>query len=211
MRNRSRLPQSPFPRRYTGRAGSVRARPRLYRKPLSAAVSAILASAAAPMVMAQTDQSGIEEIMVTATRREQSIQDIPLNIASFDGDMLNQREIGDLAELGRNVPGMYVVDQGKRTSNHIVVRGLNLDTISSAEGIGNNGGDTVSTYVGDIPLYVDLALNDMQRVEVLLGPQGTLYGAGTLGGAIRYLPRRPELGETTMGRRLTDAVAELAS
>ena len=207
MQNRSSQP--PLKRRRTAKARGALARAALYRKPLSAAVSAIIASATAPVVMAQNDQSGIEEIMVTATRREQSIQDIPLNIASFDGDMLNAREIGDLAELGRNVPGMYVVDQGKRTSNQIVVRGLNLDTISSAEGIGNSGGDTVSTYVGDIPLYVDLALNDMQRVEVLLGPQGTLYGAGTLGGAIRYLPRRPELGQTTMDFRATGfALAE---
>ncbi len=204
MRNRSRPPQPLLPHGQDSiRVGRARARPVLHRKPLAAAVSAVLASTVAPMAMAQTDQSGIEEIMVTATRREQSIQEIPFNIASFDGDMLNEREIGDLAELGRNVPGMYVVDQGKRTSNHIVVRGLNLDNISSAEGIGNNGGDTVSTYLGEIPLYVDLSLNDMQRVEVLLGPQGTLYGAGTLGGAIRYLPHRPDLGSTSLDFRAT--------
>ena len=206
MRNRSRL--SPLPSSLCHRPNlqsppAPRRTPCL--KPLSAAVSAILAATAAPTVMAQAQQpdqqSDIEVIMVTAMRREQSIQDIPLNIASFDGNMLNEREIGDLAELGRNVPGIYVVDQGKRTSNQIVVRGLNLDNITSAEGIGNNGGNTVSTYLGDIPLYVDLALNDMQRVEVLLGPQGTLYGAGTLGGAIRYIPQRPELGSTTMDFR----------
>jgi iron complex outermembrane receptor protein len=185
----------PFPRRPVH---SNPARDILRKTPLSAAVSAVLATSAIPFAaVAQAPQQvQIEVMLVTATRRSESVQDIPINIAAFDGNLLEEREIGDLAELGRNVPGLYVVDQGKRTANHIVVRGLNLDSITSSEAIGNSGGNVVSTYVGDIPLYVDLALNDMERVEVLLGPQGTLYGAGTLGGAIRYLPRRPEL-ETT--------------
>ncbi len=58
----------------------------------------------------------LETIIVTATRRELSVQDIPLNIAAFDDSLLEAREISDLAELGRNVPGLYVIDQGKRSS-----------------------------------------------------------------------------------------------
>ena len=166
----------------------------LRRTRLAAAVSGMFAAAALPVAaFAQDDQVAVEEIVVTATRREQNIQDIPINIASFDGGTLETREITDLAELGRNVPGLYVVDQGKRSPNEIVVRGLSLTTIDKPDIMGNNGGNVVSTYVGDIPLYVDLSLDDMQRVEVLLGPQGTLYGSGTLGGAIRYLPNRPQL------------------
>ncbi len=170
----------------------------LRRTPLAAAVSAVLAATALPTIaLAQDDQgAAVEEIVVTATRREQNIQDIPINIASFDGNALETRAITDLAVLGRNVPGLYVVDQGKRSANQIVVRGLSLTTVDKPDLIGNNGGNVVSTYVGDIPLYVDLALNDMQRVEVLLGPQGTLYGSGTLGGAIRYLPNRPQLEQS---------------
>jgi iron complex outermembrane receptor protein len=171
----------------------------LRKTPLAAAVSALVATTAPLATFAQ--DGPIEEMFVTATRRSESVQDIPINIAAFDGDLLEQREISSLAELGRNVPGMYVVDQGKRTSNQIVVRGLNLDPVSGAEAIGNDGGEVVSTYVGDIPLYVDLTLTDMDRVEVLLGPQGTLYGAGTLGGAIRYIPRRPEFDTTSFAFR----------
>jgi outer membrane receptor protein involved in Fe transport len=182
----------------------------LRRTPLSAAVAAAIASAALPVVVAAQDaEETIEVFVVSATRRDESIQEVPLNIAAFDGNALEEREIGDLAELGRNVPGMYVVDQGKRTSNRIVVRGLNLASVSSAEGIGNNAGGTVATYIGDIPMYIDLGLHDIDRVEVLLGPQGTLYGAGTLGGAIRYIPQKPQTGETTLSfRAATFDVAE---
>jgi outer membrane receptor protein involved in Fe transport len=154
-------------------------------------------------VFAQPAEVTIEEIVVTATRRAENIQDIPINIASFSGDELANREITDLAELGRNVPGLYVVDQGKRNSNYIVVRGLNLDSIRGPEALGNDGGGTVATYVGEIPLYVDLDLNDMERVEVLLGPQGTLYGAGTLGGALRYIPKRPDFASPALSFNAT--------
>ena len=122
--------------------------------------------------------------------------------------MLEAREINDLAELGRNVPGLYVIDQGKRSANNIVVRGLNLGAFRSAEFLSNTGGNTVATYIGEIPLYVDLTMTDVERVEVLLGPQGTLYGAGTLGGAIRYIPHKPEFDTTVSVRGSTFALSE---
>ena len=172
------------------RSKDLGGRAMLPRRPLSIAISAVLV--AGPLRVVAQDAPVIEEIIVTATRRSESIQDIPINIAALSGDMLDRQEITDLSELGRTVPGLYVIDQGKRNANYIVVRGLNLDSIRGPEGLPNNGGNTVATYVGDIPLYIDFDLTDMDRVEVLLGPQGTLYGSGTLGGAIRYMPNRPE-------------------
>ena len=133
----------------------------------------------------------IEEIVVTATRRAESVQDIPVNISAVGGDQIEQQGFGDLSELAAWVPGLNIVDQGGRDGNRIVVRGLNADPIVNAFGP-ENGGGTVATYVGEIPLFVDLRLNDLERVEVLLGPQGTLYGAGTMGGAIRYIPKKPD-------------------
>jgi len=131
-----------------------------------------------------------DEIIVTATKRAESIQDIPINIAAIGGAEIEQLGVGDLSEIMAYVPGVSIVDQGGRDGNQIIVRGLSADPIGGGFGQANGGG-TVSTYVGEVPLFVDLRLNDLQRVEVLLGPQGTLYGKGTMGGAIRYIPNKP--------------------
>ena len=136
------------------------------------------------------------EIIVTATRRAESVQDIPLNIAAVGGEQIEEQGLTELSDLLPFVPGINIVDRGGRQGNPIIVRGLNLDGIGSGDG-NNDGGGTVATYIGEIPLFVDLKLNDLERVEVLLGPQGTLYGAGTLGGAIRYIPVKPQFGEFT--------------
>ena len=147
----------------------------------------------------------VEEIVVTATRRAEAVQDIPVNISAVGGTQIEQQGFDDLSELASYVPGINVVDQGGRDGNRIVVRGLNADPIVNAFGQ-EDGGGTVATYVGEIPLYVDLRLNDLERVEVLLGPQGTLYGAGTMGGAIRYIPKKPDFDGPTFDLR-ADAYA----
>ena len=138
------------------------------------------------------DGSVLEEIVVTATRREANVQDVPFNMVALGPATLEALRITNLAEFTRAVPGLYVPDQGPRSSNLITVRGLNVSSLSDTIAIGNGTGGTVATYLGDIPLFVDLQMIDIERVEALLGPQGTLYGAGTLAGAIRYLPNRPD-------------------
>ncbi len=150
--------------------------------------------------LAQPAQAQIEEVVVTATRRSETAQDIPVNISAIGGPQIEQQGFNDLSELVQFVPGINVVDQGGRDGNRIVVRGLNADPIVNAFGQ-ENGGGTVATYLGEIPLFVDLRLNDLERVEVLLGPQGTLYGAGTMGGAIRYIPVKPSFEGTGVSLR----------
>jgi outer membrane receptor protein involved in Fe transport len=166
---------------------------------IAAAVSAAL-SAAAPIaaVRAQTPAAStpLEVIIVSATRREASVQDIPFNIAALGPQALERQRITDLAEFTRAVPGLYLADQGPRGGNLMTVRGLNVSSLNASESVGNGTGGTVASYMGDIPLYIDLKMIDMERIEALLGPQGTLYGAGTLGGAIRYLPNRPDPAQT---------------
>ncbi|MEP2650468.1 MAG: TonB-dependent receptor [Paraglaciecola sp.] len=143
------------------------------------------------VAVAQEEEAQIETIQITATRRTGTVQDAPLNITALTSDTLSEQNISDLDDVARWVPGLTVTDQGGRSDSPIIVRGLN----TNSSGPGSDGG-TVATYVGEIPLFINLRLNDIDRVEVLIGPQGTLYGAGTLGGAIRYIPKQVELDIT---------------
>lgn len=143
----------------------------------------------------QSDPTTVDDIVVTGTLRGAStVQDAPINIAAIGEEQIDQLGVTDLAQISRYVPGLYVVDQGPRNANRIVVRGLNIDPLG--ESVGQGAGGTVATYLGEVPIAIDLKLNDVERVEFLLGPQGTLYGAGTLGGAIRYIPNAPAFDET---------------
>ena len=137
------------------------------------------------------DDEGIEKIQITASRRASTVQEAPLNITALDGDVIKDQNITQLTDVARWVPGLSIADQGGREGSPIIVRGLN----TNSSGPGSDAG-TVATYIGEIPLVVDMKLIDVERVEVLIGPQGTLYGAGSLGGAIRYIPNKPVLDET---------------
>lgn len=146
----------------------------------------------------QSDARISDEIIVTATRRETSVTDVPYNISAVSGLDIEQAQIFDDAELLRSIPGVGVVDRGARNSgtiNQVRIRGLSVD--------GNGLGDyavssvaSVSTYLNETPIFGNFLLRDLERVEVLRGPQGTLYGSGSLGGTIRYITRKPVLGET---------------
>ena len=139
-----------------------------------------------------------EAVVVSATRIEEPLQQVPMSISAVTGADIELRAIDNLTELSRWTPGLTVVDQGARGSNVVIARGLHTDALNGSEAAGNNYNNAVATYLGDIPLAVDLRLHDIERVEVLLGPQGTLYGAGTLAGAVRYLPRRPDTERRTL-------------
>ena len=173
------------------------------RSCLAGAIVAGLLAQAAPVLAqeaAQEDKQDpaatqLETVTVTAQGREQDILAVPYNISAVSGEAIEQGNILDTAELMRGVAGVGVVDRGARNSSvvsGIRIRGLNVD--SSALGdYAVSAASTVATYVDKTPLFANFLLSDVDRVEVLRGPQGTLYGSGALGGAVRFLLRQPQL------------------
>lgn len=159
--------------------------------PAMAADAGAAAAAAAAAGAADAVAQGAEDdaIIVTATRRATSLLDVPINVTVISSDTLREQRLDDVRALGAFTPGVTVVETGPRGTGNIVLRGISANNTSS---VGANLDNTLAIYLGEVPLYLDFKLLDMERVEVLLGPQGTLYGLGTLAGAIRYIPNRPD-------------------
>lgn len=169
--------------------------PGFRKSALCIAVTTALCTPLQSLAQVEGQQKGkvtVERVEVTGTRRVTTVQETPLNITAIDSNIMADQNISELTDVARWVPGLTIQDQGGRSDSPIIVRGLN----TNSSGPGSDAG-TVATYLGEIPLAIDLSLNDVERIEVLIGPQGTLYGAGTLGGAIRYLPNKAELDNTS--------------
>ena len=143
---------------------------------------------------AQTPQ--LEEIVVTATKHEERLQDVPIAITALTSRDITSRGLAGYADILSSVPGVYYQDGGPG------------DTAILIRGITQGGGGTpptVATYFGEIPMSVQGGGNlgqhgtprfvDIDRVEVLRGPQGTVFGANALAGAIRVIPAPAEPGE----------------
>lgn len=144
------------------------------------------AQSASEETTARTDAN---EIVVTATRRSTTLQDVPINISAVGSEQLSRQRIDDVQDLAAFTPGMTVTDTGPGSTGNIILRGISSGDASAG---GANENNAVGVYLGEVPLYLDFKLIDIARVEVLQGPQGTLYGLGTLSGAVRYIPNRPE-------------------
>ena len=165
---------------------------KLNRRVLTTAIAAALITNVPTNVVAQDDV--LEEVLVTATRRAQSIQDVPYNISALTGADLSKAGITDAAELFQTISSVSFVEMGPRSgvnNSNLVIRGIN------AEDVARNSGPlqtapVVSTYINETPVFVNLRLNDIERVEILRGPQGTLYGSGSLGGSVRYIYNKPD-------------------
>src|SRR6185312_6903390 len=155
---------------------------------LSYGNDAVPVSAAAPG--AAPAAGGLEEIVVTATRREENINRVPVSVTAFSQDMIDQKGIKDFQDVVRFTPGVSIDNSG---TNAISIRG-----ISSSGGAGTTG-----IYIDDTPIQMRaLGFNpddtlpktfDLDRVEILRGPQGTLFGAGSEGGTVRYIMTQPSV------------------
>ena len=152
------------------------------------------AAQTAPMQPA-APANALDEVIVTATRRQSTVEEIPYNITALSGDALARTGTVDLAQLANQIPGFNFEDRGPRFAGSTVpiMRGLNASDTDRPGMVVEQM--PVGTYIGNSPTVGYLPLTDLERVEVLRGPQGTLYGAGSLGGAIRLIPNSPKLNE----------------
>jgi iron complex outermembrane receptor protein len=145
---------------------------------------------------AHADETGptIDEVVVSATRRDTSIQDIPYSISAISATTLQDNHVQSLSDLTKMIAGVSFVDSGPASRSNIVLRGINANATNQQ---GNSGPlstvSPVSTYIGETPLFLSLQIDDLERVEVLRGPQGTLYGSGSLAGTVRFIPKKPDL------------------
>jgi outer membrane receptor protein involved in Fe transport len=144
------------------------------------------------------DERTLEEIVVTATRQQTTALDVPMSILAVTQDSMNKRGIRTASDLSRIVPGLRISNYGSADA---------IQTIS-IRGVQSGGAATTGVYLDETPLAkrTDLVaggssplpqLFDLERVEVLRGPQGTLYGAGSQGGTVRFITPSPSLTETT--------------
>ena len=136
----------------------------------------------------------LQEVVVTATRRQQTVEEVPYSLSVISEESLTRANVTDMASLAVQVPGLSVYDFGARFAGATapILRGLNAT--SEPRGFRTFEQDPVGTYIGNSPINGYFHLDDLERVEILRGPQGTLYGAGALGGAIRFIPKAPQLG-----------------
>ncbi len=163
-----------------------------------AAISAVLAwSAQAQQAAAPAKGAGLEEIVVTATKREVSLHSVPFSVAAVTADQIRNSGSGNIVELSRNVAGLTIADLGPGQSQ-IAIRG-----VSAGQVIRDQPGvkPQVGVYLDETPISValftpDLDLFDLDRFEVLRGPQGTLFGSGSIAGTLRYITAQPKLGVT---------------
>ena len=168
-----------------------------------ASLGAGVAPAYAQQAAAEQKDRGIAEIVVTATRREESANRIPLAITALGGDTLGDLNITKFDKLIEYLPNVRAASRGPGASS-IFIRGLSTDS-PGLQIAGTAGAQpTVALYINDAPASLvgrnlDLYAVDLQRVEVLAGPQGTLFGASAMGGAVRYITTKPDASEFHAG------------
>src|SRR5713226_537140 len=166
----------------------------LYGAPAGTAPAPSPSPAPAP-APAPNEDTALMEVVVTASRRAVSAQDLPISITAVSGAALEQKGIEDIAGLAHSMAGVNYTDRGPCggvNGSTLIMRGLNSESTAFQEGLATSVVPPVATYVDDTPLFFNMRLEDLDRVEVLRGPQGTLYGSGSLGGTIRFVLNAPD-------------------
>lgn len=144
----------------------------------------------AEISVAQDTSAPLEEVLVTASKREQSLLVVPSSLQAFSGEDLERAGLSDIGELTQRIPGASVVSKSGAGFETIQLRGISSGTVGDA---------TVGFYIDELAFGVPnlqlvppSRLIDLERVEVLRGPQGTLYGQGSMGGTIKLITSQPD-------------------
>src|SRR5689334_2951230 len=169
-------------------------------------------SFAIPAVAAAVDDSDLQEVLVTATRRETKLLETPISMTAVGEETLRSVNTDSFADFAGLVPGLTSIDTGPGQKRY-ALRGLQ-----------SAGEPEVALYYDEIPIsglpgasldtgdsQPDIKLWDVDRVEVLRGPQGTLYGNGSMGGAIRILSKRPVMNELEGATETSGALTDTGS
>ena len=147
---------------------------------------------AGSLTVVHAQELAIEEVVVTATKREESIQDVPIAVSAFTGAQLEEAGVKDIRDIAAQTPGLAIKSRGE-TEGSVFIRGIG----SQAPGIGAD--PAVGIYIDG--LYAARGTNataaffDVERIEVVKGPQGTLFGRNASSGAISIITRKPDIGE----------------
>lgn len=172
----------------------------------SAATSFALEAQAQSVAVAETARPAIEEVVVTAEKRASTIQKTPESIEAFSGGELQDRGVTSLAALAQGTPGVSLKSEGP-SQTEIEMRGMTSSGGNSA---------TVGFYLDDVPLtgpasaqnghvIIDPDLYDLSRIEMLRGPQGTLFGSGSMGGTLRLITKQPDPSDSEATAEVVDS------
>ena len=152
---------------------------------------------AVAMTWSAIAQAQIEEVIVTATKREQSLQDVGVAVTAFSGDDLRSANVVEPRDLFNRVPNVQLQTNSANGQMQLSIRGISFPTFSPI------GVQPVMMFQDEIamtsPQTAGLFIFDLERIEVLRGPQNTLYGRNTTGGAVNFITRKPEVGGETNG------------
>ncbi|WP_395673540.1 TonB-dependent receptor [Phenylobacterium sp.] len=178
---------------------------------LAGAAAGVLAGLIGTSTFAQEDASAeVSELVVTATRQSVQLGRVPLSISAFTQEAMDRKGIRDIRDIALQTPGVDIpVDTGRQAVQRIAIRGIE----STA------GAATAAVYIDDTPIQArNASINyagstipfifDLERVEVLRGPQGTLFGASSQGGAIRFITPTPSLTDYSVLARARASIVE---
>ena len=162
-------------------------------------LTALAAAVAAPVpLMAQSSQgAALEEVIVTAQKRAQSAQDIGMSVTAFSGDTMRIQRITQAVDLAKTVPNVSSLNVSGGGVPIIIVRGIGLQNFRV------NDSPTTAVYVDEVyqtsVATADFSMFDVERLELLKGPQAGLYGRNTISGALQVLSERPNIGDEPNG------------